>query len=1198
MTPLFEWDGRRLLPGGRGLSDEQVAALSLDRNVVVRAGAGSGKTRTLARRCVRILGLFAWEAAEGAASPSGPESLLVSTFTEKAAAEMRSRIRAELKSAVRDLDTWRDQYEELVGPARFDGLRRALRRSLERFDRARISTFHGFCAATLREAASSAGLDPGFVIVQGAAARTLRADAVSAALHDADTAPDPDIQALLSALGTRRATEAVESWVDRRVELAGFPGELARSDDELLAEFAERFGRWDRDADLAALRGGVSSALHALQAFYAELQADPPARADVAQTLAVLATPCPAGLIEAAEWARAALAPLRVKGVFRKAAWAWIGTKAELGKGNPGKAKTAWTAARDELVAAFGEDAAALDTLPGLVDRAALPLLRGLCQVGVDAVSRYQRAKAADHLLDFDDLPVRLSVLLDRDARFAARLRRRIRHVLVDEFQDTNDLQWELVKQLRGDPLPESGLFLVGDLKQAIYRFRGGDVTVFDGALEHLQPLDPVVQPFADNWRSRPALIDALNDLFGWLLAPDTAQRPAWEAPFEALNPRRPAAAVPAVEVVELAEGDPSEDALFELLPLAREAAVVARLLHERLPDLPRHEGLQAAILLRRRTWLPVFARALREAGVDHVVASGRGFFGRQEVLDVANLLAALAHEDDVIALLGALRGPLLGLEDAWLLWLARSGRRAGPRALRAGWRGVLQGLDQPEGADPDWFELPPEGRRRIREAATRYRRWDRLARRIPLSQFLRTILDESAAAHLLALEDPTGQAAANLDKLVSLAVAFDREGGEGLAGFALHLQQQADAGADEGDAALDATAPVVLMTIHQSKGLEFPAVFLPDLGARIRHGGGGTLLVGRPPGEEVWLPGLKAPVVTEGERTEEASLLRSLVATRDRAEEYAESRRVLYVAATRAREQLTFVLQPPANDKEPRGREDSTSWAEWLRSWWAEAGPVDGVTWRDGEPTGAVGVDPGPGAVALPPNLGALLAPLPRRTDRSLSPHALVDEDLIPPGAAEHPAPSDPRELARLRGVVLHGCLEDGLHQPSLTTDRRARRALAEVGRLDGDHFEWMRRELAEHLAGFRRAAPPELLAESSADAVFHEIPFRLRLPDGRWLDGIIDALVRDAEHRCWRVIDYKTNRGDPGPLAVHYRPQLIAYAWAAARILPDVRDDGWTLTAELVFTASGQRIEVFADATGRSLDASLAAVVATQDG
>jgi ATP-dependent helicase/nuclease subunit A len=932
---------------------------------------------------------------------------------------------------------------------------------------------------------------------------------------------------------------------------------------------------------------------------YDEAGADAPARAAIEEARAVLGGACPDDPVGAAQWSRAALRPLRRGAEFRKVHHTWIGRAGDLGKASK-RIKAGWTEAREELIAAFGEQGEALATMPGDVDRAVLPLLRGLAVLGGDAAHRYQQAKAERHLLDFDDLPDVLSDLLAHDARLAGRLRKRLRHVLVDEFQDTNALQWRLVQQLRGDPLPESGLFLVGDLKQAIYRFRGGDVTVFDGALAQLAPLAPVVQPFADNWRSRPAVIDAMNDLFGWLLAPDAPDRPAWEAPFEPLNPKRPPAPATGVEVLELAELDEDDEAeaRFALLPLAREAALVAQEVQRRLPELPSHDGLQAAILLRRRSGMPEFARALRDAGVEHVVASGRGFFGRAEVLDVANLLAALAHEDDVVALLGALRGPLLGLEDAWLLWIARHGRAAGPRALRAGWRKVLESLDQPPGADPAELELPPEGRSRIREAATRYRRWDRLARRLPLSRLLRAILQDSAAAHLLALNDPSGQAAANLEKLVSLAVAFDREGGEGLAGFAVHLQQQAEAGADEGDAALDATAPVVLMTIHQSKGLEFPAVFLPDLGARIRHGGGATLLVGRPPGEEAWLPGLKAPIVRDRQRSEEPSLLRSLVARRDRDEEYAESRRVLYVAATRAREQMVFVLPPPTPTDKERGRDESTTWAEWLRSWRTERGAT-GVTWRAGVDVAAPTDPPDAGALALPDDLDAALRPLARSRQAVLTPHALAEEpggaDVAVDPASRVPGPPppagcDPGALARLRGIVLHGCVEDGLLQPSMSTDRRVRRALAEVGLLDADHERWLTAEIAEHLAGFRRAAPPALLAEEPDDAVFREIPFRLPLPDGRWLDGVIDALVREADTRSWRIIDYKTNRGDVGALAAHYRPQLIAYAWAAATILPDVRDDGWTLSGELLFTARGERVEVFADATAASLAASLA--------
>jgi len=187
---ILELEGGRLLPGAAGLSDEQVRALDLERHVIVSAGAGSGKTRTLTRRVLRILGSFAWEAACGEAAP-GPEAMLVVTFTDRAAGEMRERIRRELGETLREL---RDREAELValpevGP-RHAALVDHLARSHRRFDRARIGTFHGFCAGALRELAASAGLDPGFRILEGAEGAAVRREAAEAAVREAEQAPD------------------------------------------------------------------------------------------------------------------------------------------------------------------------------------------------------------------------------------------------------------------------------------------------------------------------------------------------------------------------------------------------------------------------------------------------------------------------------------------------------------------------------------------------------------------------------------------------------------------------------------------------------------------------------------------------------------------------------------------------------------------------------------------------------------------------------------------------------------------------------------------------------------------------------------------------------------------------------------------------------------------------------------------------
>ena len=1154
---IFAIEGGRLLPSAEGLSAEQAQALTLDRHVVVTAGAGSGKTRTLSRRYLRILGDFAWRAALGE-DPRGPESILVSTFTERAAAEMKERIRAELVLGIRELREHREHFAEQVGAARHQAVLRHLQRCLREFERARIGTFHGFCGGLLREFAAAASLDPGFEVLADTSAEVQQAVATALARLDAG---DPAFLPLIDTLGRRRTAEALAKWIDKRDELRDFGASLEGDADLLVQRWAEELG----GLDLAAMERAMERLrplLEDLASMRRELRdGAPPVLAAAAEALQWR----PEGeFIERAGSLAAAVRRFMNKDGFQKESHVWVGKKNSMPAALREDLLDTWREARELLESAFGPGGALLQAMPSLADRLAMPALRALEQLTRVALEAYAELKAGRRALDFADLQLRLRDLLDLRPDLADAISARFEHILVDEFQDTNALQWGLVKRLLGDPRPDAGLFLVGDPKQAIYRFRGGDVTIFDRAIDELG--DPLRVAFSANFRSRPALIDAFNHLFGWLLAADGPERPPWEAAFEPLAARRDGEAF--VDVHWIAERKPSSE------QVAADTARLAAILPGLLAETPPHEGRQVAVLLKRRTNLAAYARALREAGVPHVVAGGRNFFARQEILDVGDLLLALSHPDDGVSLLGCLRGPFLALEDAWLLWLARCGGH-GPDALRRGWDRVRAGLRDPERRPEGWAQLPPEGRHALGSAGARFERWSSLRRRLPLSALLRRILTETSAAHLFARQDPTGQVLANLEKLLALAVEFDARGTEGAADFGLFLREQDQLGVDEGEAALDATAPVVLMTVHGSKGLEFPAVVLPDLNAKIAHGEASALAIGRVDGR--WVAAPKPTLTLDGTRAPRDLLLRHLLKRQVDAEERAEAKRVLYVACTRARDRLVLLLP---EGRYARGVDDSVTWSEWLRSW-IQVGPALREL-RDVESV------PLPRAEATaPPELDAViraLTPLPRSLQQRVLPHELVPDEPPRESGADEP-PGEPGVLGRLRGILVHGCLEDGITAPSAATAARADVALAQAGLLDDTNRRWLRTEVAEHLSGYRAAAP-------EADLAYREVGFRLPLPDGAWLEGVIDLLYRDPANRRWVVLDYKSNRGPVEALAEHYRAQLVAYAWAASRILPEVRDGGWPVSGELLFTGHGQRVEVFEARDGAALEAELQAL------
>jgi len=1235
---ILELEGGRLLPGAAGLSDEQVRALDLERHVIVSAGAGSGKTRTLTRRVLRILGSFAWEAACGEAAP-GPEAMLVVTFTDRAAGEMRERIRRELGETLREL---RDREAELValpevGP-RHAALVDHLARSHRRFDRARIGTFHGFCAGALRELAASAGLDPGFRILEGAEGAAVRREAAEAAVREAEQAPDAGGRPAFRLLRRRGVLRALDLRLARPFEWGAAAAALAGETEEVVARWAARYGGGDLDAleNDVAPGGALRSVLETVLGYRSGLQhgsPPPPVLVEIDAAIAAFdaagADPrTPLDLGSRADRVRAFLDPLIVgegrRRTWRKAHHTWLGPLATWRKLHRKGVRAAWVAARDLLVERLGAHAEVLDALPGRVDASAVAVLGDLTALGARAEALHRDRKASLHALDFDDLQLRLLELVESDPAARRRLCGRFRHILVDELQDTNEVQWRLIRALarldpEGDGDPAT-LFLVGDRKQAVYRFRGGDVTLFDRVVDTLEPRGAAVVEFRRNFRSRPGLIAGFNRLHAWLMAPAGDVREPFEAPFAPLRAARALHAeerwsddegrieiLTALDAVDEREADAEEEGVAELVGPEREAAVVAERVRDLLDDAPRHGGNAVALLLRRRRNMALYARALRRAGVPHVVAGGRGFFGRQEVLDVADVLSGLLHSGDVVALVGALRGPLFGLEDAWLVRLALWGRERAGGSLREGWSAARAAAEVAH-LDEAWpVDLPPEGRREIARAATRWLRWSRLVRAVSLSAFLRRMLEDAAAAHLFALGDPTGQTRANVEKLVRLAARFDAQGARGAAEFAGYLRRQEEADTTEGEAVVDASAPVVLMTIHQSKGLEFPVVVLPDLNARVRPGGHGEdAVLGRirdVDGAERRELGAALPVVEARVRRRRKSLTARRVDDRERAEGIAEGKRLLYVAMTRARDRLICTTRPPSEAaEEPRPIDEAVAWEEWLRRWRVEDPAAErevAVTWADARPAGPRrGVAPAPSRPADLVELAGVkrrLAPVRAPVIARLSPHALAEQEaddladrLEPETAGASDDAADPEEaarretagaLGRIRGLLVHACLEDGITEPSPVTSARIHRALAEAGLLEPDHVRRLEAALERHLAGYRRAAPAPLW---DGGTVFVEQAFRLPLPvvpdgaDGADLEGVIDVLYLDPERDCWVVLDYKSDAATDAELVAKYTPQLLAYAWAVARILPDVRGGARRVAAELLATGRGAVVEV----------------------
>lgn len=917
-------------------TENQRRAIELRGNVLVVAGAGTGKTRTLVQRCVEWL-------LEAPGDHSIDQILMV-TFTEAAAAEMRRRIRAVLKQ----------EQEDHPGDARFT-------EQLALLDTAFISTLHSFCLRLVREHFYELELDPQLTVLAEEEARLRSEETLSNVLqrhYAGTTAESVAVQRLIQVqargwdVPVRRLVLRLHAytqtlpdpagWLSRQRELFSRP-EPIHWREWLAATLAEWRQTW-----IPVLEGvgtgtpNVGECMAALKAL--------PAAPGAADARLALQRICEA---YKAAWPRGSAKAVRdqIKDFFREAEFLEGLTReasappVDLGEEEPVELEALealeplaqdWNWVRTEMI-----------TL--------LDLTREFSR-------EYAGVKRELGVVDFADLEqFSLRLLWDparqQPTELARQWRKRLRMVLVDEYQDINAAQDTILRALGGDGAAACR-FLVGDPKQSIYRFRLADPHIFQACTEAwLQDATQgQVVPLTDNFRAREGLLHFINaffetvmrkemggvsydDLarlrFGGLAGRTESSGSGDAGSGGAAEPER---VVPLVElhVRVTSRGDAGSDedsADSEEAPAANptSAEVEARLLGLTLAalreskrqvwdaELGQHRPVEwrdMVILLRSpQNKAEAYAKEFARLGIP-LVAPRRGFFESPEIRDVLSLLQLLDNPLQDVPLLAVLRSPFgrFSFDQLALIRLCSGGRfwtalqrfhqrfeggakafldrqaRFADRSESGRFRALVDALEDPNvrrAADAAWT--------RADEFLKQYRRWRRLVREASLSQCLDRILAETHYAAFLPVEARGQQQRGNLSKLMGWARRFDQLQRQGLYRFLKFIEAQQDAQIDHEPAPIEAVEAVRLMSIHQSKGLEFNVVAVADLGKAFNLSDlkGGIIL-----DQEFGLCPMIKPPFTEQRYP---SLAHWLAQRRQRKETLGEEMRLLYVAMTRA---------------------------------------------------------------------------------------------------------------------------------------------------------------------------------------------------------------------------------------------------------------------------------------------------------
>ena len=491
----------------------------------------------------------------------------------------------------------------------------------------------------------------------------------------------------------------------------------------------------------------------------------------------------------------------------------------------------------------------------------------------------YQTAKLSQGTLDFNDLQLKTRDLLRSNEEIRKRLVERHQYYMIDEYQDTNELQYELVMLLT-NKLKCANLFIVGDPKQSIYAFRGADVRVFNKTRQKIVENGGLAISLTENFRSLQVPIKFTNHFFARLM--EDGSENEFEVPYESLIKARRTDADGAIEIFLGQNGEENVDeyALItnHIKNMKRNGDTVwVRDENSAEVERPIEYG-DIAILIRSRTHLPNIEHALLEAGIPYLTTGGIGFYQRQEIYDIWNYLNFLnTPEENQTSLGGILRGPAFGISDTELYEIS----------LQDGtsfWDKVRN------------YQAPSEHLRNVIDTLKKH---IEIAQRAPVNQLIGTIVNQTGMIGTLKTGKQGDQRWANYQKLLELARNFDGdENRQTLPDFIEFLDTLITEEPREGQAPVEASSKAVqIMTIHAAKGKEFPIVILPCLNRKGQTDS-------EPFIDEVFGIGFSPLKPDEEYRKTEPEII-TYLKNRLREKETAEKKRLLYVAATRAEDRL-----------------------------------------------------------------------------------------------------------------------------------------------------------------------------------------------------------------------------------------------------------------------------------------------------
>lgn len=847
-----------------------LAVSELDRNIVVTAGAGTGKTTLLVNRILHLLlGHQRFQAEE-----SPILKIAAMTFTEKAASDVKMRLMEELENIVNVING-NNSEEEKKGVEKFltnirtlygvpyREIERRARKSLEDMDKALIGTIHGFAAHILRLYPFESGVVPGFIVDDGD---------VFDELFEKEWTKWLEGELSLTSLNAK-------TWksILGRLDLGSLK-DLARR----LSEFTIPFFSLPGQEGCSPSKANHKSQIHFLI---------DPLHNKILEIIPCCEKPANKLLSQLHDLSK-------IFDAIKEQGIRCMGNmEYDLNK-NPSEAKTGWREDSFDTARKLVKECHGVLKKLKAVDET---FIRTTINLIFPFLKTFRQTYVSQGHVSFDGLLTLTRDLLQKSENRPIRdgLKKEFRAILVDEFQDTDPVQYEIVlflseslgqysRDARTVILEPGKLFIVGDPKQSIYAFRRADIEAYEQVVKQVCGQDETLK-LQENFRSHTGIIDVVNQLFdGRIMVEQPGLQPCY-IPIHAARPRkRPSQKV---EVILISDREGEEIKADK----AREAEsewiarwIIKNVGNEDIEDALAENGIRKlkykdiALILRAFTQVRPYIEALKKYGIPYIVEGEKYFYTAQEILDFLNILRTIENPHDTIALVGVLRSPAVGLTDREIYELQING---------------LLDYRIPIPDTIDFKDIVEEFYRFLKSTHVR-------AGTLSVSQLIAEIMDTTYIAEITASSWHGEQKLANLWKLHQMAYDMEQSKSVSLKTFIDRIKRCIKEAREEGESPLsDETLDVVkILTVHKSKGLEFPVVILGNLHGEVRNDNEAL----NPAGFD-WSTATTGIVI--GKADQQVRNLHSVFIEKklnDRSWE--EEKRVLYVAMTRAKERLILM--------------------------------------------------------------------------------------------------------------------------------------------------------------------------------------------------------------------------------------------------------------------------------------------------